>query len=305
MIEGVSYLGLFGHLASGAEVKGVGVADVNIAGSGSYVGGLMGSNGGTVTNCYCIGTVIGQDYIGGLVGSNGRGGSITTSYSTGAVSGKDYVGWLVGEGGAMYCYSTGAVDGNDCVGGLVGRNWYGTVTHCYSSGSVSGTGWGVGGLVGAGSALHSVWDTETSGLLASAGGVGLTTLEMMDPNMLGLNGFANDPNWVLDAGRDYPRLAWQGTPGGIIPEPIIDWLEGQGTPDRPYRVDLANQLILLGKAPPCGTSILFSVLISTWTPTSLGERSSTGPSSHQPQSFVSRGGLGRLFCHRHSLHRCI
>jgi hypothetical protein len=49
---------------------------------------------------------------------------------------------------------------------------------------------------------------ETSGLLGSAGGVGLTTAEMMDPYMLGLNGFANDPNWVLDAGRDYPRLVW-------------------------------------------------------------------------------------------------
>ncbi len=44
----------------------------------------------------------------------------------------------------------------------------------------------------------------------------------------------NQPNWVLDAGRDYPRLAWEGTPGDIIPEPIIDWMEGQGTDQEPY-----------------------------------------------------------------------
>ena len=36
---------------------------------------------------------------------------------------------------------------------------------------------------------------------------------MMDPYLLGLNDLANDLNWVLDAGRDYPRLAWQGYAG--------------------------------------------------------------------------------------------
>jgi hypothetical protein len=89
---------------------------------------------------------------------------------------------------------------------------------------------------------------ETSGLTASDGGVGLTTAEMMKPNMLGLNGFANDPNWILDADRDYPRLAWEDTAGQIIPEPIIDWLDGQGTVAEPYRVDTADQLILLSRA---------------------------------------------------------
>jgi hypothetical protein len=66
--------------------------------------------------------------------------------------------------------------------------------------------------------------------------------------MLGLNGFADDPNWVLDAGRDYPRLAWQGTMGTTIPEPNVDWSEGQGTAQEPYRVATADQLILVGKA---------------------------------------------------------
>jgi hypothetical protein len=89
---------------------------------------------------------------------------------------------------------------------------------------------------------------ETSGLTVSEGGVGLTTAEMMDPYMLGLNGFANDPNWILDAGHDYPRLAWEGTAGQIIPEPIIDWLDGRGTEQEPYRVDTADQLIILSRA---------------------------------------------------------
>ncbi|MBL7188766.1 MAG: hypothetical protein ISS70_20765 [Phycisphaerae bacterium] len=46
----------------------------------------------------------------------------------------------------------------------------------------------------------------------------------------------------------YPHLAWEGITGGIIPEPDIDWLEGQGTTGDPYRIDTAQQLILLGKA---------------------------------------------------------
>jgi len=71
----------------------------------------------------------------------------------------------------------------------------------------------------------------------------------MDPQILGLNGLlTNDPNWVLDAGRDYPRLAWEGTPGQVIPEPVIDWLDGQGTEQEPYRIDTADQMILFGRA---------------------------------------------------------
>jgi hypothetical protein len=108
----------------------------------------------------------------------------------------------------------------------------------------------VGGLVGSnpGRVVESVWDMKTSRLSGSAGGVGLTTGEMMAPYMLGLNGFGNDPNWVLEFGRDYPRLAWENSPGQTIPKTDIDWLEGSGTPEDPYRIDTAGQLVFLGRA---------------------------------------------------------
>ncbi|MFH1717241.1 MAG: rhodanese-like domain-containing protein [Planctomycetota bacterium] len=228
-IVGNDFLGLFGSLDSGSEVKDLGLLDVNITGSGNYIGGLVGSNWGTVTRCYSTGTV----------------------NSTCQISGSGGVGGLAGSNGSTVaqCYSTAAISGKHYVGGLVGYN-YGLVVQCYSIGAVSGTEWCVGGLVGLNEddVLRSVWDMKTSGLSVSAGGVGLTTAEMMNPYMLGLNGFGNDPNWVLDPGWDYPRLAWERTPGGIIPEPNIDWLEGQGTPEKPYRIDTASQLILLGKA---------------------------------------------------------
>ena len=39
----------------------------------SLVGGLVGHNRGTLTNCYCIGNVTGYDNVGGLVGRNYQG----------------------------------------------------------------------------------------------------------------------------------------------------------------------------------------------------------------------------------------
>jgi hypothetical protein len=153
-IQGKDDVGLFGALASGAEVKNLGVMDINVTGSGSWVGGLVGHNGGSVAQCYSTGVVSGSGQhgsIGGLVGYNW--GALTQCYSTGVVSGTDHVGGLVGENGygvigtVTQCYSTGTVSGKDFVGGLVGYNW-GPVTQCYSTGAVSGSHNYVGGLVG-------------------------------------------------------------------------------------------------------------------------------------------------------------
>jgi hypothetical protein len=147
-IKGGSYLGLFGYLdVDSAEVKNIGVMDVNITGSGDYVGGLVGWNGETVANCYSAGSVSGKNSVGGLVGSNC--GIVTECYSTGAVSGGQGVGGLVGYNvdTVTQCYSTGAVSGRYYVGGLVGYN-VGTVTNCYNTGVITGSGAYVGGLVG-------------------------------------------------------------------------------------------------------------------------------------------------------------
>jgi hypothetical protein len=221
-----------------------------INGTGDYIGGLAGSNlYGSITRSSSSSTVNGNEQVGGLVGHNNMG-SITTSYSTSTISGESLIGGLVGrnDGSIVANYSTGAVSGKSLIGGLVGEN-RDSIATSYSTGEVSGEET-AGGLVGGnrGNISASFWDTETSRLGGSDGGVGLTTAEMMDPNMLGLNGFANDPNWILDAGHDYPRLAWEGTAGDIIVEPVIDWMEGHGTEQNPYRIDIADQLILLGKA---------------------------------------------------------
>ena len=55
-MRGVAHLGLFGRLGSPGEVKDLGMTDVNIVGSGDFVGGLVGSRDGhgpgVVTTCF-------------------------------------------------------------------------------------------------------------------------------------------------------------------------------------------------------------------------------------------------------------
>jgi len=184
-ITGVSYLGLFGELAAGAQVHDLWIEDVNVTGSGDFiaalaaesrgsitrcystgvvnatgkvgelaynVGGLVASNFGDVTLCHSTAAVAGGTYVGGFMGSNW--GIITQCYSTGAVRGAGSIGGFVGENLSIVdrCYAEGPVGGEAYVGGLVGENYQGQVTDCRSRGEVSGN-WSVGGLVGQNGAL--------------------------------------------------------------------------------------------------------------------------------------------------------
>jgi hypothetical protein len=148
-ISGAGYLGLFGYLGDQGQVKNLGLEGGSVNGTGCLVGGLVGYNKGSFSNCYSTGNVSGLDCVGGLVGEGT--GTITNCYSTGDVNGLDYVGGLVGinyNGVVSNCYSTGSVSGLEFVGGLVGYSHHGgTITNCYSTGDVSGLDY-VGGLVG-------------------------------------------------------------------------------------------------------------------------------------------------------------
>ena len=187
-ITGGGYLGLFGHIGSGAIISNLALESVNVNGTGSYVGGLVGFNWGSITTSYSTGSVSGDMRVGGLVGE-GFFGSVTLSYSTGAVRGRGFVG------------------------GLVGWNRHGSITSSYSTGEVSGDGL-VGGLVvsnNSGSITSSFWDIETSGQATSDGGTGATTAEMQTESTF--VGWGCDPVWTIDEGVDYPRLWWENMPG--------------------------------------------------------------------------------------------
>ena len=277
-VQGAGFLGLFGSLDPNGAIGNLSLEDAAVQGSGSSVGALAGYSEAAIVNCHGGGTVAGYDRVGLLVGYNL--GHVSSCSSTGTVDGHDNIGGLVGFNHSGYvsrCYSSSAVTGNRRLGGLVGGNSYGTVSHCYSVGTVAGyddvgglvgnndhassvsqcysigvvSGAGdVGGLLGysSGRVRRSCWDVDSSGTRNSADGAGLTTAEMMDPEWIGLQGWANDPNWVLDAFQDYPRLAWEGTAGQMVPEPVTDWIPGEGTEDAPYELSAASQVLTISKA---------------------------------------------------------
>jgi hypothetical protein len=148
------YLGLFGHIeGEGAEVKNLGIDNINISGGGGSenIGGLCGANYNTnILNCHATGFVTGSVSVGVLCGRNNRG-HITNCSSAGTVSGTENIGGLLGinhNGGIpTNCYSTCSVSGGTMIGGLVGNNLQTTIVNCYSTGSVSGSD-RIGGLCG-------------------------------------------------------------------------------------------------------------------------------------------------------------
>ena len=144
-ITGSSYLGLFGRLSISAAVLNLGLEDLNVVGE-DYVGGLAGSNEGTVINSYSTGLVRGSNYVGGLVGYNYR--AVLNSCNDALVRGNGSVGGLAGYNSraVLNCFNRGTVESTSNVGGLVGGN-YGTVSNSYNSGPVAGASV-VGGLVG-------------------------------------------------------------------------------------------------------------------------------------------------------------
>jgi hypothetical protein len=170
------FVGLFGIVDEGGRIEDIGVVNADV--TGEVVGGLVGRNGGTVSNSYSSGNVSGEEGAGGLVGFNNNDGTVSNSYSTGYVTGSAFVGGLVGlnNGTVSNCHATGTVTGNDWVGGLVGAVGAGgvgegTVSNCYATGTVSGYG-GVGGLVGGIEAGNTVSDSYSSGNVSGEEGIG-------------------------------------------------------------------------------------------------------------------------------------
>lgn len=149
-------------------------AQGTVNGDDGSTGGLAGYNTGTITGSNATSAVTGHNSVGGLVGSNDEG-NITDSYAAGLVTGTgDAVGGLVGSSSTMEdiariagSHATGDVVSTGAsakyIGGLVGFN-NAEIEECYATGSVSGEANHVGGLVG------TAWSTESEILRSYAGG---------------------------------------------------------------------------------------------------------------------------------------
>jgi hypothetical protein len=243
--------GLVGQVEEGSVINDS-YATGNVTSALNNAGGLVGYCGGVrITRCYSTGNVKGDNFVGGLIGftdeniptnCNGnicgidlsKDNDIRNSYSVSSVNGSSEIGGLVGGNGGTITdsYATGSVKGSsrNSIGGLVGHNFpKGTITKCYAVGTVSGgsgTSSDVGGFAGynrgGGTIRDSYWDTGTSGLTTSGGGVGRTTAQMKTKSTY--VGWDFDTVWMINEGVDYPSLFGFGKyclryrvgPGGSI-----------------------------------------------------------------------------------------
>lgn len=108
-----------------------------VTGTGNNVGGLLGTNIGSVENGRNNGTIAGNEYVGGLVGDNASKNSVLTNLvndSSAAITGERYVGGIAGSNAGtittgneetdetVNLINRGTITGQQYVGGVAGRN---------------------------------------------------------------------------------------------------------------------------------------------------------------------------------------
>ena len=185
-----------GHTISGLSVTGSGnvrglfryiqptgaVRDLHVSGTiaptdrKNTLGGLVGENQGTITNCSFSGAVSGADSIGGIAGINEAQGQIINCTFSGSATGEHYVGGIAGQnyGSIIQCENNGSINTTEVdaelnldnlnqeqlnaaenvpvctdIGGITGFS-SGILQGCVNTGAVgyAHVGYNIGGIVG-------------------------------------------------------------------------------------------------------------------------------------------------------------
>lgn len=189
--------------------------DINESNDGC-AGGLVGQAiDSSIYFCNSNNNIYGSVGLGGLVGCMGN---IYNSYATGNIYSTNantlsqYIGGLAGKSNIISnSFSIGdiSVTGDASkVGGLVGLT-EGDIINSYSTGNINiaGTKTEIGGLIGylgLNTVTSSYWDTQNSGLIISAGGVGKTTTQMKQKETFVSWDFTEI--WNITEGTSYPFL---------------------------------------------------------------------------------------------------
>lgn len=129
------------NVSNAARVTGeADTSDTSLDKTSDYVGGLAGSNSGSITNGRNNGEITGNQYVGGLVGENKAGSNLSNLVNDEAASitGDNYVGGIAGSN-AGYISSEnqknlvnrGSITGQMYVGGVAGKN-IGTIEYVKS-----------------------------------------------------------------------------------------------------------------------------------------------------------------------------
>ena len=217
-----------------------------------YGGGVVGHNGGSISDAYNTGDVSGafaNKYVGGVAGYNQ--GSINEVYNAGVMSGlSSEVGGIVGYnyGSINDAYNTGVVNEKRMVGGIAGYN-QGILNDVYNTAVVSATSDFAGSIVGyeAGGTISNAYyntDVDCSNCSNSAG-TGKATWELVITALSEL--FSSADVWV--AGSVKSALSNGNTvlllPGlrnvGTQPEMEAEGLKPNA--DGVYEISNAEQLL--------------------------------------------------------------
>ena len=154
-------IGLFGVL-DGAVVENVVLKNVNInVPDSDMAGGLAGLmlNGAGISNVVVNGTITAGGGVGGICGKHIESGTISgctnnaivratgSSGNVGGVVGAAYYTRLSAEMHITNCTNNGEITGQEAVGGIAGLS-AATVSSCTNTAPVTGSTYGIGGIVG-------------------------------------------------------------------------------------------------------------------------------------------------------------
>ena len=116
LVNDGSVVGFFRYVQKGANVRDLVVRGRAMpTGSRTTVGGIAGSNAGTLHNCRFEGVSSGASIVGGIVGTNLASGVIESCTTTGSVYGAHFIGGIAGENHGIIANSTNTANVNTTV----------------------------------------------------------------------------------------------------------------------------------------------------------------------------------------------
>lgn len=249
-------VGGFVGINSNGNISNSFCADVIIKSNNPWVGNIgafCGQNGGSIQNSLatdfnieCL-AMHKSDSIGGLVGSNSS--LIAKSVAEGSVTGKSNVGGIAGKnsGYIIDCYSNVTTSAEDKVGAFAGHNTYG-ILRSYSLGQALASLVQAGGFAGENIGIIDLcfFDAELSGIVTDCDAIAKRTAELKQRATYKCWG---DGVWVIDPDGDYPRLAWENTPGIVITDEPREYGGGSGSEDDPFLIFSPEHLVQIGLYP--------------------------------------------------------
>ena len=206
--------GIVGELKASGQID-KSFSSGNITGN-NHTGGIVGCSYGTVSNSYSSSTVKGNSYIGGIVGWSDSNSKVLNSYTTKDIIGTgSYTGGIAGWAGTSTqianCYTTGNIIGNTGVGGIVGGTMA-SVSDSYSTGTVSGMTM-VGGVIGRCYDSYNIARVYSTGQINGTDFIGGVAGQIYKPS--GSMNLTNVVSYAIVAGEDKTG----SLVGGVISTP--------------------------------------------------------------------------------------